>query len=58
VARSKDLDINSVELAKAAGKILGGGGGGKNEFAKAGGSVKENLQKAVDKVKNMIKGSS
>ncbi len=58
VARSKDLDINSIDLARVAGNILGGGGGGKPEFAQAGGSAKENLQKAVDEVKNILKGSS
>jgi alanyl-tRNA synthetase len=55
VARSKDLEINCVELAKEAGKLLGGGGGGKPEFAQAGGSDQDNLLNAVDEIKNRIK---
>jgi alanyl-tRNA synthetase len=55
IARSKDLDINCAALAKDAGKLLGGGGGGKPEFAQAGGSLSEGLAKAVEEIKKMIK---
>jgi alanyl-tRNA synthetase len=55
VARSKDLDIDCVALAKEAGRILNGGGGGKPEFAQAGGDAAGNLEKAVLGIKNKIK---
>lgn len=54
VARSKDLDINCIDLAKKAGSILGGGGGGKPEFAQAGGSSNADLEKAVEEIKQEI----
>jgi alanyl-tRNA synthetase len=57
VARSKDLDINCVDLAKKAGSILGGGGGGKPEFAQAGGSSASDLKKAIKEVKSELKKS-
>jgi alanyl-tRNA synthetase len=39
-----------VDLAKEAGSILGGGGGGKPEFAQAGGSSEGNLENAVEEI--------
>ncbi len=54
IARSKDLDIDCVALAKDAGKLLGGGGGGKPEFAQAGGSG-DGLDKVVDEIKKKLK---
>ena len=54
IARSKDLDINCRELAKEAGKMFGGGGGGKPEFAQAGGQIKD-LEKAVSEIKKKVK---
>jgi alanyl-tRNA synthetase len=55
VARSKDLDLDSVALAREAGKILGGGGGGKPEFAQAGGSDESNLSSAVSQIMEQLK---
>ncbi len=54
-ARSKDLNLDCAKLAKEAGAIIGGGGGGKPEFAQAGGKSKEEIQKAVDEVKEKIR---
>jgi alanyl-tRNA synthetase len=54
IARSSDLDLNCAELAKEAGKLLGGGGGGKPEFAQAGGAS-ENLGSAVKEIIKSIK---
>jgi alanyl-tRNA synthetase len=54
-ARSKDLDLDCAELAKEAGNLIGGGGGGKSEFAQAGGKSSEKIQKAIDVVKEKIK---
>jgi alanyl-tRNA synthetase len=55
VARSKYLELDCRPHAKEAGKFLGGGGGGKPEFAQAGGDQPENLEKAVKDIKNKIK---
>ncbi len=55
LARSKDLDLDCAALAKEAGSLLHGGGGGKPEFAQAGGSSSEGLDKAVDEIKKKIK---
>ena len=54
IARSKDLDLDCVTLAKEAGKLLGGGGGGKPEFAQAGGSASDMLDKAVTEIKKKL----
>jgi len=54
IARSKDLDLDCVTFAKEAGELLGGGGGGKPEFAQAGGSSEE-LEKAVNEINKRIK---
>jgi len=55
LARSMDLDLDCAELAREAGKIIGGGGGGKPEFAQAGGSEIENLDKAITDIKIRLK---
>jgi alanyl-tRNA synthetase len=48
IAKSMDLAVNCVDLAKEAGSILGGGGGGKPEFAQAGGQMGGDLKKAIE----------
>ncbi|UCE36083.1 MAG: alanine--tRNA ligase [Thermoplasmata archaeon] len=55
IARSKDLDLDCAALASEAGKLIGGGGGGKPEFAQAGGKSKKDIQKAVNELKKKIK---
>lgn len=55
LGRSKDLDIDCAEMARIAGKMLGGGGGGKPEFAQAGGGSSEGLEKAVSEIKKQLK---
>ncbi|MBU4451140.1 MAG: hypothetical protein KKE35_07600, partial [Actinobacteria bacterium] len=54
---SKDLipkGINCSAIAKDAGKILKGGGGGKPEFAQVGGSDSSMLSKAIDYSKSKV----
>jgi len=55
LARSEDLDINLADLAREAGVFIGGGGGGKPEFAQAGGKEGKGLDKAVVEVKKRLK---
>ncbi|MBE3095409.1 MAG: hypothetical protein IMZ52_10295, partial [Actinobacteria bacterium] len=54
---SKDLipkGINCSAIAKDAGKILKGGGGGKPEFAQVGGSDSSMLSEAINYSKNKV----
>jgi alanyl-tRNA synthetase len=54
---SKDLiqsGIDCSELAKEAGRILKGGGGGKKEFAQVGGSDMKSLSEAISSTKKRV----
>ncbi|MGM0365607.1 MAG: alanine--tRNA ligase [Actinomycetota bacterium] len=46
--------IHCGKLAKEAGKILGGGGGGKPDFAQSGGSNPELVSRALESVINKV----
>jgi len=47
--------LNAGKLIKEVGKILGGGGGGRPDMAQGGGSKVENIEEAVEKLKELIK---
>ena len=49
-----EININMGEIVSAASKILGGGGGGKPDFAKGAGVNKDKLPEAKDKVRDYI----
>ncbi len=53
---SKDLTgrVHAGKLVKAAAAEVGGGGGGRPDMAQAGGSQPENIDKALEKVREMI----
>ncbi|MEM3783633.1 MAG: alanine--tRNA ligase [Candidatus Bathyarchaeia archaeon] len=46
---------NAGEIVKEASKIIGGGGGGKPNFAQGGGTDTEKLQKAIEKAEEILK---
>ena len=47
--------INAVELVKVGSEIIGGkGGGGRADFAQAGGSLIEKIDESFEKIKNLI----
>ena len=50
-----DLGLNARELASKIGALLGGGGSGRNDFAQAGGPVKEKLDAALNEALRIIK---
>ncbi len=54
---SKDLvgRVHAGKLVKAAAAEVGGGGGGRPDMAQAGGSRPENLDRALEKVREMIR---
>ncbi|MGB9683761.1 MAG: alanine--tRNA ligase [Candidatus Bathyarchaeales archaeon] len=47
--------VNAGEIVKEASKIIGGGGGGKPNFAQGGGINTEKLQKAIGKAEEILK---
>jgi len=47
--------LNAGKLIKEVGKILGGGGGGRPDMAQGGGTKVENVERAVEKLKELIK---
>jgi len=47
--------VNAVEIVKKVAPIIGGGGGGKINFAQGGGPKPQNLQEAIRKAKELIK---
>ncbi len=53
---SKDLAgrVHAGKLVKAAAAEVGGGGGGRPDMAQAGGSQPENIDKALEKVREVI----
>ena len=53
---SKDLTgrVHAGNLVKAAAAEVGGGGGGRPDMAQAGGSQPENLDRALEKVREMM----
>jgi alanyl-tRNA synthetase len=47
--------INAVELVKVGSEIIDGkGGGGRADFAQAGGSLIEKIDESFEKIKNLI----
>ena len=47
--------INAVDLVKIGSEIIGGkGGGGRSDFAQAGGSLIEKIDESFEKIKNLI----
>jgi alanyl-tRNA synthetase len=54
IARSSDLDLDMREFIKKPAELLGGGSGGKPDFAQAGGPNKEKLREAMAEVKRMV----
>ena len=57
VGLTKDLtkEFDAVELVKMASKVLGGrGGGGRIDFAQAGGSHKDKIEEAFKTLNNKI----
>ncbi|SHK46217.1 alanine--tRNA ligase [Thermocrinis minervae] len=57
LALSKDLtsSMSAKELIKEIGKILGGGGGGRDDLAQGGGTKPEEFNKAVDRLRELLK---
>ena len=52
---SQTLGIRAGDLAKTASQILGGGGGGKADFAQGGGSKVDAIDEAIAAVKNLCR---
>ena len=55
---SKDLTskFKAVDIARRLGRVLGGGGGGREDFAQAGGRNPERLEEAIEELKKILKG--
>jgi len=47
--------VNATEIIREASEIIGGGGGGKLNFAQGGGTAVENLPEAVKKAEEVLK---
>jgi alanyl-tRNA synthetase len=58
LAITKDIadkdKLNAGKLIREIGKELGGGGGGRPDMAQGGGTKAENIQKAVEKLKEFL----
>ena len=55
VAKSQNLSINAGEIVKTAAQICEGNGGGRRDFAQAGGKNPNKVNEALEKVKEMIR---
>jgi alanyl-tRNA synthetase len=54
VAKSLDKSLNAGQLVKTAAQICGGNGGGRPDFAQAGGKDVNKVDLALDKIKEII----
>jgi alanyl-tRNA synthetase len=50
--------LHAGKMAKSLASILGGGGGGRPDFAQAGGKKVENLDQAIEALPEIIKNAS
>ena len=51
VTRSLTKKYNAVELVKLGSKVIGGsGGGGRNDFAQAGGNLPEKIERSLQNI--------
>lgn len=57
VSKEHTGKIKAGDLIKQSAPILGGSGGGREDFAQAGGSNMDQLQAAIDKIKSLIQNS-
>jgi alanyl-tRNA synthetase len=55
VARSPDVEIDSLEVAQKAATVLGGSAGGGPDFAQGGGPRSEEVKKAVEVARKEVK---
>ncbi|QTA37252.1 alanine--tRNA ligase [Thermosipho ferrireducens] len=56
VKRKKGVEnLHSGNIAKELARILGGGGGGRPDFAQAGGKLKNKLPEAIERLESLIK---
>ncbi len=55
---SKDLigKFKAVDLAKRMAKVLGGGGGGREDFAQAGGKDPQKIEEAIKELEKALRG--
>ncbi len=53
--KAVEKGVNAVEIVKEASAIIGGGGGGRPNFAQGGGTRIEKLQEAIKKAEETIK---
>lgn len=53
--KAVEKGVNAGEIVKEASKIIGGGGGGKPNFAQGGGTNTEKLQKAIEKAEEILR---
>ena len=55
VTQELSKKIDAVNLVKIGSEIIGGkGGGGRSDFAQAGGSIIEKIDESFEKIKNLI----
>ena len=50
-AAARDLGIKAGDLVRGASKMLGGGGGGKPDFAQGGGADASKIDEALEALK-------
>jgi alanyl-tRNA synthetase len=55
VSRSQDLDLDSRLVLREINKLVGGGGGGKPDFAQGGGADPGRMQEAMAKIEGIIR---
>lgn len=55
IAKTTKSDVNAGELVKEAAKLCGGNGGGRKDFAQAGGKDISKVSLALEKVKELLK---
>lgn len=54
IAKSKDDSLDAGKIVREAAKICDGSGGGRKDFAQAGGKNPDNIHQAINRVKELV----